>query len=69
MTKMSDIKKMSDKDLISLIREKREAVRGARFNPTARDVRAVRNAKLELARALTEVAQRNKAVVKTENAK
>lgn len=66
MTKMSDIKKMSDKDLISLIKEKREAMREARFNPTARDVKAVQHAKEELARALTEIAERNKSAVTPE---
>ncbi len=63
MTKMSDIKKMSDKDLVSLVREKREALRNARFNATARDIKTVRDAKLEVARALTELSERNRSAI------
>lgn len=51
---MQDITKMKDAELSELISEKRETIRGFRFNPTARDVRAVRDAKKDVARALTE---------------
>lgn len=69
MSKMNDIKKMSDKDLISLVKEKREAVRGSRFNSTARDVKAIRNAKLEIARALTEITMRGKSLEQAKTVK
>lgn len=60
MTTMKDITNMSDKDLLAMISEKREAVRTARFNPANRDVRAVRKNKKDIARALTESTRRAK---------
>jgi len=57
MTAMKDIKKKNDKDLTSFINEKREEVRHFRFSTAGagtRDVRAVRTAKKEIARSLTE---------------
>lgn len=57
-TPMKDISNMNDKDLAAFVHEKREAVRSARFNPSARDVRAVRSAKKDIARALTETSRR-----------
>lgn len=60
MTDMKDIKKMNDKDLASFVAEKRESIREARFNHASRDVRAVRAAKKEVARALTELTNRSK---------
>ena len=58
MTNMKEIKKMNDKDLASFIEEKRESIRNFRFNAAARDVRAVRTAKKEIARGLTELTTR-----------
>lgn len=55
---MQDIIKMKDSELTELIREKREASRGFRFNPASRDVRAIRDAKKDVARALTEQGRR-----------
>lgn len=60
---MQDITKMNDAELTEFIREKREDVRSSRFNVGARDVRAVRTAKKDAARALTELARRTKAAV------
>ena len=61
MTTMQDITKMSDKDLTAFIAEEREAVRSSRFNHAGRDVRAVRSAKRNIARGLTELTRRNNA--------
>lgn len=58
MTTMKDIAQMSDKDLVSFITEKRESVRTARFGAAARNVRAIRTTKREIARALTEITRR-----------
>ena len=55
---MQDITKMKDAELAELIREKREASRGHRFNPASQDVRAIRGAKKDVARALTELNRR-----------
>lgn len=58
MTDMKDIKKKSDKDLVSFVDEKREEVRSFRFGVAgagARDVRKVRTAKKDIARGLTEL--------------
>ncbi len=61
MTKMNDIRKMKDAELAAFVGEKREAVRGFRFNAGSRDVRALRAAKKEAARALTELQARRTA--------
>lgn len=58
MTTMQDIAKKNDKELVEFIREMRESVRTARFNHASRDVRAVRTAKKDIARALTEITRR-----------
>ena len=57
MTSQKDIQKKNDKDLTAFIHEKREEVRSFRFSTAGagtRDVRKVRTAKREIARALTE---------------
>lgn len=57
MSNMKDIKKKSDKDLTEFVQEKREEVRSFRFGVAGagtRDVRKVREAKKNIARALTE---------------
>ncbi len=59
MKKMSEIKKMKDKDLIALVNEKREEIRGFRFGNGGGDVSALRTAKTEVARALTELQERS----------
>lgn len=58
MKKMEDIRKMSDKQLQELVNNHREEMRSFRFNHAARDVRAVRTARHEVARALTELTAR-----------
>lgn len=63
MTTMKDIQKKNDKDLSSFIEEKREEVRVFRFGVAGagtRDVRKVRTAKKEIARALTEQTARTR---------
>ena len=60
---MKDIQKKSDKDLVAHVNEKREEVRKFRFGTAgagARDVRAVRTAKKEIARSLTELNARKR---------
>lgn len=61
---MSDsIKTQSDKDLEKAVLEKREVLRGARFNTAGskvKNVREQRNTKREIARILTELTLRQK---------
>lgn len=57
---MKDIKKMNDKDLAAFVEEKREEVRSSRFGAVNRNVKAVHTAKVEIARALTELTARTK---------
>lgn len=57
---MKDIRKKSDKELVEFVAEKREEIRNDRFNASSRDVRAVRAAKRDIARALTELNDRAK---------
>lgn len=58
--KYSEIKKMKDAELANFIKEKKEARRGFRFNSTAGDVKTLRTAKTEIARALTELSARGR---------
>ncbi len=60
---MKDIQKKSDKELSEFVAEKREEVRGFRFGVAGagtRDVRKVRAAKHDIARALTELNTRTR---------
>ncbi|MCB9811407.1 50S ribosomal protein L29 [Candidatus Nomurabacteria bacterium] len=66
MKTMADIRKLSDKELQELVTERREEMRSARFNHASRDVRAVRAARHEIARALTELTARGKEAPKAE---
>lgn len=64
MSTMKDIRKKDEKGLASYIAEKREEVRAFRFGTAGagtRNVRAVRAAKKEIARSLTELTARTKA--------
>lgn len=57
MTDMKDIAKKNDKDLVAFVAEKREELRHFRFGVAGagtRNVKKARNAKKEIARALTE---------------
>lgn len=63
MTSMKDIQKKNDKDLVAFVKEKREETRSFRFGVAGagtRDVRKVRTAKREIARALTELNSRTR---------
>ncbi len=59
MTNMQDIRKKSDKELTDLVKESREAIRQERFKDImSRKASVIRNAKTEIARALTEFTTR-----------
>ena len=60
MTANKDIVKMNDADLVAFVQEKREALRGLRFGKAERNTSAARQAKREIARALTELTKRGK---------
>jgi ribosomal protein L29 len=65
MTKMEDIRKKSDAELASMVQQSRETVRQERFKDRfSRKAGVVRGAKLEAARALTELTARRKQVKK-----
>ena len=66
MTDMKEIKAMKDAELVSFVSEKREGIRSARFNAASKNVRAVRTARREVARALTELSTRTKAANKVD---
>lgn len=58
MTKMTDIKKMKDSELVTLVSEKREVTRSFRFGTGGKDVGAMRTARKDIARSLTELKAR-----------
>ena len=61
MTKMQDIQKKSETELTDLVQEARETVRQERFKDKfARKASIKRNAKTEIARALTELNTRRR---------
>lgn len=61
MTNMQDIRKKSDKELTELVKTSREAIRQERFKDTmSRKASVIRNAKTEIARALTELTTRRR---------
>ncbi len=63
MTTMQDIKKKSDQELAALVTEARETIRQERFKDKfSRKASVVRNAKTEVARALTELSARRRTV-------
>lgn len=65
MTKMEDIRKKSDAELASVVEQSRETVRQERFKDRfSRKAGVIRQAKLEAARALTELTARRKEVKK-----
>lgn len=65
MTKMEDVRKKSDAELASMVEQSRETVRQERFKDRfSRKAGVVRQAKLEAARALTELTARRKEVKK-----
>ncbi len=63
MSNMKEIRKKDEKGLIAYVEEKREEVRAFRFGTAGagtRNVRAVRAAKKEIARTLTELNARKR---------
>lgn len=59
MTKMEDIRKKSEAELINMVEEGRKTIREERFKDKwSRKASIVRNAKLEIARAFTELTAR-----------
>lgn len=63
MTKMLDIKKKSDRELAELVQAARETVRLERFKDKfSRKASTIRGAKIEVARALTELSARRRNV-------
>ncbi|MBP6881573.1 MAG: 50S ribosomal protein L29 [Candidatus Pacebacteria bacterium] len=61
MTKMEDIRKKSEAELASMVEGGRKTVREERFKDKwGRKASTVRNAKLEIARALTELSARRR---------
>ena len=59
MTKMNEIKKMKDGDIATFVGEKREIIRSFRFGTGGQNVGAKRQARKEIARALTELQARD----------
>jgi ribosomal protein L29 len=58
---MQDIRKKSDKELTELVKKSREAIRQERFKDVmSRKASVIRNAKTEIARALTELNTRRR---------
>lgn len=61
MTNIEDIRKKSDKELTELVKKSRETVRQERFKDTmSRKASIIRNAKTDIARALTELSDRRR---------
>jgi len=63
MSNYKDIQKKNDVDLVSFVKEQRETLRKARFGAAGAgnsDVKAVRTAKKDVARSLTELNARKR---------
>jgi len=63
MSTMKEIRKKDEKSLVAYVNEKREEVRSFRFGTAGagtRNVKAVRAAKKEIARSLTELSARKR---------
>lgn len=61
MIKMSEIKKKTDAELAEVVKTAREAVRAERFKDKfSRKADVINKAKLEIARALTELSNRRR---------
>lgn len=61
MTDYKEIEKMNDGDLVDFVKKQREELRALRFGKAERNSSAARNAKTNVARALTEQTKRSKA--------
>lgn len=69
MSNYKEIQKKSDKDIVAHVNEKRQELRKFRFGTAGagtRDVRAIRSAKKEVARSLTELNVRKRTESKNE---
>ena len=67
MSNYKDIQKKNDADLVSFVKEQRESLRKARFGAAgagASDAKAVRTAKKDIARSLTELNARKRDLAK-----
>jgi len=63
MSNYKDIQKKSDSEIVSFVKEQREALRKSRFGAAgagSSDVKAVRTAKKGIARSLTELSARKR---------
>ncbi len=63
MSNYKDIQKKTDADIVSLVQEKREALRAFRFSTAGAgnaDAKSVRTAKKEIAQGLTELNARKR---------
>lgn len=63
MSNYKDIQKKSDTEIVSLVQEKREELRSARFGTAGAgnaDVKVVRTARKDIARGLTELNARKR---------
>lgn len=59
MTNMQDIRKKSDKELVELVQNSREALRTERFKDKfSKNAKAIHSSKKEVAQALTELTAR-----------
>ena len=67
MSDYKDIQKQSDAELVTLVKDEREALRAARFKAAGSgkgDIKTIRAAKKRIAQSLTELAVRAKAAAK-----
>ena len=61
MTNMQEIRKKSEKELTELVKKSRETIRQERFKDVmSRKASVIRNAKTDIARALTELNTRRR---------
>jgi ribosomal protein L29 len=59
MTKMQDLRKKSDAELVTAVQDARKTIQDERFKDTfSRKAATIRKAKVEVARALTELTAR-----------
>lgn len=67
MSNYKDIQKKSDAEIVSFVKEQRESLRKGRFGAAgaaSADVKAVRTAKKDIARSLTELNARKRDLAK-----
>ena len=67
MSNYKDIQKKKDAELVTMVEEQREVLRSARFNAAGtgtRNVKAVREARQQIAHGLTELNARARGIAK-----